>query len=120
MGTDVIAVASDLHYLDVWTAAGQTIVLRNLRDVVANFGDIGLQVHRSHWVANAYVRCIVGTVNNGACILSNELRVPISRRRWKDVREQYGRGVVHTSGSDNKRTKPELRRNSVGFQVRFA
>ncbi|MBX2881917.1 MAG: LytTR family transcriptional regulator DNA-binding domain-containing protein [Granulosicoccus sp.] len=97
VGTDVIAVANDLHYLNVWTTAGRTTVLGNLRDVVADLGDIGLQVHRSHWVAHAHVRRILGTASNGVCILSNELRVPISRRRWKDVRKQYGRGVVHTS-----------------------
>ena len=103
VGTDVIAVASDLHYLNVWTVAGRTTVLGNLRDVVADLGDIGLQVHRSHWVAHAHVRRILGTASDGACILSNELRVPISRRRWKDVREQYGRGVVHTSDSNKEK-----------------
>lgn len=95
VGTDVVAVASDLHYLNVWTVAGRTTVLGNLRDVVADLGDVGMQVHRSHWVAHAHVRRIVGTASDAACILSNELRVPVSRRRWKAVREHYGRGVVH-------------------------
>lgn len=99
VGNDVIAIASDLHYLNVWTAAGRTTVLGNLKDVVADLGDVGMQVHRSHWVAHAHVLRIVGTAGNSACILSNELRVPISRRRWKAVREQYGRGVVHTVGT---------------------
>lgn len=94
IGKDVIAVSSDLHYLNVWTVAGRTTVLGNLRDVVAELDDIGMQVHRSHWIAHAHVRRIVGTASSGACILSNELRIPISRRRWKDVREQFGRGFV--------------------------
>lgn len=97
VGTDVIAVASDLHYLNVWTVAGRTTVLGNLKDVTADLGHIGMQVHRSHWVAHSHVRRITGNASNAACILSNELRVPISRRRWKAVKEQYGRGVVHTS-----------------------
>lgn len=95
VGTDVIAVSSDLHYLNVWTLTGRTTVLGNLKDVVIDLGDAGMQVHRSHWVAHAHVRRIVGTASDAACILSNELRVPISRRRWKAIREQYGRGVVH-------------------------
>lgn len=99
IGTDLIAVASDLHYLNVWTVAGRTTVLGSLRDVVAELGDAGLQVHRSHWVAHAHVRRVVGNAGNAACIMSNELRVPVSRRRWKEVRAQYGRGVVHTSGT---------------------
>lgn len=98
IGTDIVAVASDLHYLNVWTVAGRTTVFGNLRDVVADLGDAGMQVHRSHWVAHAHVRRIVGTAGDAACILSNELRVPISRRRWKAVREQFGRGVVHVAG----------------------
>lgn len=95
VGTDVIAVASDLHYLNVWTVAGRTTVLGNLKDVVADLEYVGMQVHRSHWVSHAHVRRIIGTASNAACILSNELRVPVSRRRWKAVREQYGRGVVN-------------------------
>lgn len=97
VGTDIVAVSSDLHYLNVWTVAGRTTVLGNLKDVVNELGDTGMQVHRSHWVAHAHVKRIVGTAKDAACILSNELRVPISRRRWKSVREQYGRGVIHGS-----------------------
>ena len=94
VGDDVVAVASDVHYLNVWTVSGRTTVLGKLSDVVTDLGDTGMQVHRSHWVAHAHVRRIVGTAGDAACILSNELRVPISRRRWKAVREYYGRGVV--------------------------
>jgi len=95
MGTDIVAVSSDLHYLNVWTVAGRTTVLGNLRDVIADLGELGMQVHRSHWVAHTHVRRIVGNAGNAACILSNELRIPVSRRKWKIVREQYGRGVVN-------------------------
>lgn len=108
VGSDVIAIASDLHYLNVWTVAGRTTVLGNLKDVVTDLGNIGMQVHRSHWVAHAHVRRIVGTSSNSACILSNELRVPISRRRWKAVREQYGKGVVRTVESISQSDKDSL------------
>ncbi|MEM7256902.1 MAG: LytTR family DNA-binding domain-containing protein [Pseudomonadota bacterium] len=96
IGSDVVAVSSDLHYLNVWTVAGRSTVLGSLKDVVADLGELGMQVHRSHWVAHAHVRRVVGTASSAACILSNELRIPVSRRRWKSVREQYGRGVVNT------------------------
>lgn len=97
VGTDIVAVSSDLHYLNVWTVAGRSTVLGNLRDVAVDLDDLGMQVHRSHWVAHAHVRRIVGTASSASCILSNELRIPISRRRWKTVRQHYGRGVVHTT-----------------------
>ena len=105
IGTDVIAVSSDLHYLNVWTVAGRTTVLGNLRDVVSELADTGMQVHRSHWVTHDHVRRIVGTSNNAACILSNELRIPVSRRRWKAVREQYGRGVLKQTESVNGQSR---------------
>ncbi len=94
MGTDIIAVSSDLHYLNVWTSAGRTTVLGSLRNVVCELGESGLLVHRSHWIAHAHVRRIVGAGNDAAIIMSNELRVPVSRRRWKMVREHYGKGVI--------------------------
>ncbi len=97
IGTDLIAVSSDLHYLNVWTVSGRTTVLGSLRDVVDELSDVGMQVHRSRWIAHSHVRRIVGNSKEAACIMSNELRVPVSRRRWKSVREHYGRGVVHTS-----------------------
>ncbi|MFK8080649.1 MAG: LytTR family DNA-binding domain-containing protein [Granulosicoccus sp.] len=105
VGTDVVAVASDLHYLNVWTVAGRTTVLGKLKDVVDDLGDEGMQVHRSHWVSHAHVRRIVGTASDAACILSNELRVPVSRRRWKAVRSQYGRGVVNAAVVPNENTR---------------
>ena len=93
-GHDVIAVSSDLHYLNVFTLVGKTTVLGNLRDVASELQESGLQVHRSHWVAHKHVDRIINTGGQAACIMSNGLRVPISRRRWKAVREYYGQGVI--------------------------
>ena len=94
IGTDIIAVSSDLHYLNVWTEQGRATVLGNLRDAVNELDDKGMQIHRSHWVASKHVKRVVGTANKGACILTNNLRIPISRRRWKDVQQYFGHGVV--------------------------
>lgn len=93
-GKDIIAISSDLHYLQVFTLVGKTTVLGNLRDVTAELGDAGLQVHRSHWVAHSHVERIVNTGGQAACIMSNGIRVPVSRRRWKTVRDYYGKGVI--------------------------
>jgi len=85
--------------------AGRSTVPGNLRDVVSDLGDHGMQVHRSHWVAHSHVRRILGTATTASCIMSNELRIPVSRRRWKSVREQYGRGVVHSNSGSNHRER---------------
>jgi len=94
VGNDIIAISSDLHYLNVWTQDGRATVLGSLKDAVNELGDAGMQIHRSHWVANAHVRRVVGSASKGACILSNDLKIPVSRRRFKEVREFYGKGVV--------------------------
>lgn len=96
-GSDIIAISSDLHYLNVFTLVGRTTVLGNLRDVASELQDTGLQVHRSHWVAHKHVDRIVNSGGQAACIMSNGLRVPVSRRRWKAVRQYYGRGVIQRS-----------------------
>jgi hypothetical protein len=93
-GRDIIAISSDLHYLHVFTLIGKTTVLGNLRDVAAELGNAGLQVHRSHWVAHSHVERIVNSGGQAACIMSNGIRVPVSRRRWKTVRDYYGQGVI--------------------------
>lgn len=82
VGIDVIATAS---YLNVWIVAGRTTVLGNLKELVNDRGDIGMQVHRAHRVAHAHVQRIVDTASHSACNLPNGLRVPIRRRSWKAV-----------------------------------
>lgn len=99
IGTDIIAISSDLHYLNVWTEQGRATVLGNLRDAVIELDDKGMQIHRSHWVAYKHVKRVVGNANKGACILTNNLRIPVSRRRWKDVQQYFGRGVISGSAS---------------------
>ena len=94
LGRDVVAVSSDLHYLHVHTTRGSAMILGSLRDAAAALGDAGMIVHRSHWVAHAHVRRVVIAGSVAACQLSTGLSIPVSRRRRRDVRRQYGDGAV--------------------------
>ena len=51
LGRDIIYLTASAHYVDVITAAGSTSILLRFSDAVAELGDIGIRVHRSHWVA---------------------------------------------------------------------
>ena len=51
LGTDVIYLKSEDHYIDVRTTVGQSLVKMRFSDAVADLGDRGIQVHRSYWVA---------------------------------------------------------------------
>ncbi|MEM1182877.1 MAG: LytTR family DNA-binding domain-containing protein [Acidobacteriota bacterium] len=97
LGGDLIAMTSQLHYLEVHTARGRTLVLYNLRDAVAEveaqFG--GLQIHRSHWVADAHVRRLTRRSGGWICELSNGLELPVSRRRAADAKRRWGAGATY-------------------------
>lgn len=90
LGRDVIAVSSDMHYLHVHTTKGKCMVLGTLRDAAAQLGDAGMQVHRSHWVAHDHVRKIARRGSTLECVMSNGLRLPVSRRNRSKVVDWYG------------------------------
>jgi hypothetical protein len=90
LGTNVIAISSDLHYLHVYTDLGRCMILGSLQQAADSMGEAGLRVHRAHWVAR---RAIVKIVRNGQqwyCLLSNDLKIPISRRNKSTVAGWFG------------------------------
>ncbi|MEM9603837.1 MAG: LytTR family DNA-binding domain-containing protein [Pseudomonadota bacterium] len=96
---DFVSISADLHYLQVVTTTGRFTVLGRLRDAVSELSDIGLQVHRSHWIADAHVERVIRQGSTTVCVLSTGDRVPVSRRRARDVIERFGQGVVHRSAA---------------------
>ncbi len=92
VGTEVVAVSSDMHYLHVHTTLGKCMIHGALRDAAASLGDEGLLVHRSHWVAFTQVTKLARQGSGLVCVMSNGLRVPVSRRNRAKVTEWFGRG----------------------------
>lgn len=94
LGRDVVALSAQLHYLDVHTTRGRSLVLYNLRDAVGVLDRTveGLQIHRSHWVADRHVRRLVRQGKNWRCELSNGLELPVSRRRQGEAKRRWGSG----------------------------
>lgn len=88
LGQDVIAVASELQYLRVWTPRGVALVLGSLAEVEAGGG--GCRVHRSWWVADAHVLRLQRQGDRLACLATGGLEVPVSRRRRAEVVARYG------------------------------
>lgn len=53
LGDEIVALQAEDHYLRVHTILGSDLILMRLSDAVAAIGpDLGLQVHRSWWVAH--------------------------------------------------------------------
>lgn len=94
VGRDVIRVESDLHYLQVHTTRGRATLLGSLADVEAALPELGLRVHRSHWVAIAHLRRVSKSAKGWACETQAGERIPVSRRRWAEVRARLGRDFI--------------------------
>ncbi|MCA3217806.1 MAG: LytTR family transcriptional regulator DNA-binding domain-containing protein [Burkholderiales bacterium] len=109
LGEDIIAVASELQYLRVWTPRGCALILGALADVELDGADNGLRVHRSWWVASSHVRKVRRTATGAICLMSDGRAVPVSRRRRADVLARFGDGVQYRAPPSSERvTDPDL------------
>jgi DNA-binding LytR/AlgR family response regulator len=85
----LVALSAELHYLRVHTTRGEALVLCNFGDALAELGpDLGVQVHRSHWVARRYV---AGVRRDGARLwvtTTTGLSLPVSRSR-RSIADQW-------------------------------
>jgi hypothetical protein len=98
-GRPVLCLQMEDHYVRVHTAAGSELVLKPLKQAIAEQSEEGMQVHRSWWVARAAVDRPVQDGRNLRLRLVNGLEVPVSRssvaalraNRWLDsVSESAG------------------------------
>jgi hypothetical protein len=99
IGSDVVLVTADLHYLQVETTRGRATLLGSLAQVDADLGDAGLRIHRSHWVALRHVRRIWKSASGWQCEMRNGQRLPISRRRVAATQAALGRDFVVADGA---------------------
>lgn len=93
IGRDIVAISSDLHYLNVHTVLGKFLVLGSLKHCVEAFDDEGVLVHRSNWVAKRHVVKVRTSGDEAYCLMSNGLKVPISRSKRKEVKALFGDAV---------------------------
>ncbi|SLN32695.1 LytTr DNA-binding domain protein [Aquimixticola soesokkakensis] len=78
----------DDHYVEVATNLGSERVLMRFADAVAELDGLkGAQVHRSHWVAHAAVRCVEKENGRHFLVLINGERVPVSRANQGVIEE---------------------------------
>lgn len=83
----LIALVVQDHYVDIVTDRGKALVLMRLADAIRETGSVvGLQVHRSHWVARAAV--VRAHRRDGKILLelTNGMWLPVSRSYLRAVR----------------------------------
>lgn len=89
LGSDLIALEMEDHYVRVHTALGNELVLLRMRDAVAELDGIeGEQVHRSWWVARGAVSEVVRDGRNVRLVLDNGLEAPVSRANVALLKEK--------------------------------
>ena len=88
LGTDLIALEMEDHYVRAHTALGSELVLMRMRDAVAELQGIeGAQVHRSWWVARDAVEDVKREGRNLRLVLPGGIEAPVSRARVTELKQ---------------------------------
>ena len=88
LGSELIALEMEDHYVRAHTALGSELVLLRLRDAIAELDGIeGLQVHRSWWVARGSVEDVVREGRNVRLKLARGIEAPVSRANVAMLKE---------------------------------
>jgi DNA-binding LytR/AlgR family response regulator len=90
LGTELIAVRSELQYVRVYTTRGDALVLGALKDIAEQREADGQLVHRSWWVSTRHVRTLRRRGTRYMLTMTNGLEIPVSRRRQQALISQFG------------------------------
>lgn len=87
LGTDVVYLQSELHYVRVVTTQGECLQLYNLKDAIADMEAVvtGVQTHRSYWVAGQHISGIRSEGGRKYLLTTGKHKIPISRRNAASV-----------------------------------
>ena len=83
----LIALSATDHYVNVITSAGSELVLIRLADAIAEAGDGGMQVHRSHWIAAEQVSACRRKGDRAVLTMTDGTEIPASRSYIPALRE---------------------------------
>lgn len=87
LGTELLALEAEDHYVRVYTRLGSGLILLRLSDALAELDRAaGCQVHRSWWVAYKAVTHITREQNRITLHLANNVEIPVSRTYLATVR----------------------------------
>ena len=86
---DVLALQAEEHYVRIYSSEGAELVHYRFGDAVEEMpAELGLQVHRSWWVAGSAVRSAKRGSRRWQLELMNDVEVPVSDSYVQTVRER--------------------------------
>lgn len=78
------------HYTEIVTTRGRQLVLLRFADALREIGDTqGLQVHRSHWVADAGVASLLRKAGRLYVVMQDGTEIPVSRSYSAAVQARF-------------------------------
>ena len=98
LGTDLIYLKVEDHYVKAYTPAGSALVLMRFADAVAELSAHGLQVHRSYWVAKPYMKRVMPKDGRTVLRLTTGQDIPVSRTYLHAVRAALGDRAAESAG----------------------
>lgn len=88
LGKDLHAIQAEDHYVRVFTAIGDDLILHRFSDALVEIeGCNGMQVHRSWWVAEQGLADVNRRDRKVFLVLKNGAEVPVSRTHMARVRD---------------------------------
>lgn len=88
LGSDIIALEMEDHYVRVHTALGSELVLMRMRDAAEHLSEWdGRQVHRSWWVARGAVEDVIREGRNVRLLLGRGIEAPVSRAQVSELKQ---------------------------------
>ncbi|CDN48636.1 LytTR family DNA-binding domain-containing protein [Neorhizobium galegae] len=86
----ILRLSVEDHYTDVVTTRGHELVLLRFADALKELGATpGLQVHRSHWVADAHVETLKRDNGKLVLMMKDGTEIPVSRTYMDAVRSRF-------------------------------
>ncbi|TWF54510.1 LytTR family DNA-binding domain-containing protein [Neorhizobium alkalisoli] len=87
----LIRLSVEDHYTEVVTSRGRELVLLRFADALKELGTTpGLQVHRSHWVADAAVDRLKREKGKLFVVMKDGAEIPVSRPNLEITRARFG------------------------------
>ncbi|GAB5349036.1 LytTR family DNA-binding domain-containing protein [Alteriqipengyuania sp. 357] len=87
LGSELIALEMEDHYVRAHTALGSELILLRMRDAVDELAGVdGAQVHRSWWVARDAVEDVKRDGRNLRLVLPGGIEAPVSRTRVAELK----------------------------------
>lgn len=87
---DLLRLEAQGHYLRVVTSLGEELILMRLKDALALLPPgLGLQVHRSHWVASSAVLQVKQVAKKLVVSCEGGINIPVSRARQAEVESHF-------------------------------